>query len=213
MSQSKSSPPQYKIDYWKREKQKINQIKEKIFGSKNVREEYPAEYQKLLELFERHEKYPEKFHGMSNISCEKVRGGYKLWLMKWDSAENREVIFDDVSTNNCLTKKCADKVDMTMRLEIAYQKYEFKDGAEKICVICGDTRADKLQVDHVRPLFKELKRDFMIEIGQAPKNIDDVDDKFISAWKIYHQKHATYRILCQRCNNKTYSSGNSNIQV
>tara|TARA_R110002110_G_scaffold22870_1_gene88142 strand:+ start:71 stop:715 length:645 start_codon:yes stop_codon:yes gene_type:complete len=96
-----------------------------------------------------------------------------------------------------------------MRQAIIFECHRFRTNAVMKCVTCGS--CDRLQVDHKDVPFKKMRDDFWMLGEDKPDEFDDhkiyncaifkeEDHEYENAWIEYHNRYATYQILCSRCN-------------
>jgi hypothetical protein len=177
---------------------------------------HPEKWDLFMYLFERHSDYPEKFNGLIDIQI-KYNPIYKKQLETIIIKDNGTK--DDVSVlNNCITGKPKDNLTVAMRNAIVSQIYEFKNNASLICELCESI--ENIHIDHYKPQFVDLKTAFLNDWQSTIPNIFEQNEShskifisddicFETKWFDYHQKNATLRVLCKKCNlSRKKSNGN-----
>lgn len=102
-----------------------------------------------------------------------------------------------------------DPLTSAMRYAIKRQINQYtKIHPNKICFLCNDV--NKIEVDHYPVTFVTIKNTFInnniipTEFNYHPKRgtylFKPIDKVWKRKWQIYHNKCATYRYLCSRCN-------------
>jgi len=179
----------------------------------DIKNIYPSHYIILLEILKRHPNFICKTKNMSNIKILRDTlnaTALKIMIVNNDTSEV------DISWKCAITGKTkGDKHNLmsAMRSSIDDQIYQFKMSNEGPCVFCGNT--DKLHVDHIIH-FDDIAYNFINimenEHINIPNNFGDTNDDthrrcflendsvFKNKWVDYHYKHASLRILCQKCN-------------
>lgn len=134
---------------------------------------------------------------------------FHLTVKTKDGKEN------DYSYRKCCQKKYSkdEYLIRVMRASIYPQIKEYlKQNKKKKCNICKIENIDKtFHVDHVIP-FHKIKDDYLKLCDNKPtqfkngKNGSKIfleeDTEFKINWNKYHEKNATYQILCDKCNYK-----------
>ena len=93
------------------------------------------------------------------------------------------------------------------------KEYKTKHGNYK-CGLCKTTDA-QFQVDHEKPIFNDLFKQFVVKNPDHPTQFDqkimgmnvfrNEDKEYDDKWKKYHQDNAKLRLLCAECNRKYYN--------
>jgi hypothetical protein len=101
---------------------------------------------------------------------------------------------------------------MRFSIENQIQKYKKTLKFPLKCNICVGM-LKYYEIDHILP-FDSIKREFLIIFPQSPTSFDkdsgntcrrmfkpeNID--YETKWNEYHEKHATYQVLCKTCNGK-----------
>lgn len=184
------------------------QVIDSIGVCESIKVSFPEHFDFFNYLFERHERYPEKFKDMCDIMIRRKPGLKQqivVYILKNDGSE------DDVSVmNKCITGR-SDNLSSAMRNSIMPQILEFKQVTNHLCTSCRSNQ--NLEVDHKSPEFIELKERFLEETKlPIPNSFDDnlyhskvfreQDASFKDDWNTYHLKNAVLQFLCKTCHNK-----------
>jgi 5-methylcytosine-specific restriction endonuclease McrA len=167
----------------------------------------------LVEILKRHPDFNNKTKKMCDLKIVRDtlnKKAFKIMIINNDSTEI------DISWHVAIDgKHKSDKAELVsaLRSSIESQILNFKNKSEQKCVICSNT--DNLHVDHIIH-FDELVYNFITimksENYEIPNKFGELDDSthrrcfldsdfnFKSRWLAYHREHATFRILCMKCN-------------
>ena len=188
-------------------KQCVREEIDRIGTCSSIKQFHPQKWDDFMYLFKRHNDYPEKFNGLTDIEIRYNRR-YKKQLETIIIKNNGEE--DDVSVlRNCITGKSKDSLTIAMRNSIYPQIEEFKNNSIMECVICYDTQ--EIHIDHYEPQFIDLKTEFLNNWkGLLPntfkqneshsKIFNTIDNKFERSWIEFHRTKAVLRVLCKKCN-------------
>lgn len=191
----------------KQRKQNIRQILEDIGIQSSVKQYSNNYYVQLRKILLAHPSAEKR---------QRIEVSNDLEIYKFGNVFHVNMVFTDGSKESVSWNKCAIGKDDTneirltnaMRNAIYPQIEKFKiSHPHKLCDNCN-TELGSFHVDHHKPLFTELKKEFI-----KTHNIDTPttfekdgyytcisDGKFKNLWENYHQKHATLRWLCASCN-------------
>jgi hypothetical protein len=158
----------------------------------------------LLALLKHHDRRSEKIGpGVTGFRIVSVPGAKCVWIRRLDGTET-DVSFPRVIERLGFTDAQRARYDLTrtLRAEIAYQIDAARDThARGLPRIQGG-----YHVDHDRPPFAQLIEGFLIEHRLDPATIHIThgergepcrltDPDIATAWRAYHQQHATLRLL------------------
>ncbi len=185
-------------------------IYNKIGVCTDVEKKHPEHFQFLMDFLSRHPDFTSKITGMERIDIQKNALG-----------NGNEIIIVKQPLNECISWKialngkvpCADAdLIQSLRNVVSEQVIAFrKDSPEQKCEMCSSD--DKLEVDHIHH-FHKLSTDFLSTRNYRPSKFSKMTDgtnrvcfhssdkEFEDAWKEYHFKSATLRLLCRGCNSK-----------
>jgi len=182
-----------------------NIIYDKVGITSSIKNNYPQYWDFFIYLFSGHYDYNNKIKDMDDIIITNNKQN-KKYLEINIKKNNGDII--DISYNKCISGKPKDNLTLAMRNSITPQIMEFKKNNENICVLCGSDQ--KIHIDHFKPQFIELKKNFLLKHEQVPEKFDDnyfhskifkpEDLKFQKNWEEYHKKNCCLRVLCQKCN-------------
>lgn len=195
-------------------------VKKKIYEDigicNDVKNAYPDEYYILIKILERHPDFNSKTENMCNIKIVHDtlnKKALKILIVKNDGNTV------DISWRCAITAKPKSKkheLMSAMRSSIDSQIRQYrKDHYNDSCQICGNN--ERLDVDHddtKNAAFAELVSNFIkehndIEIpdkfgelndGTHRRRFLEKDADFKDKWVKYHNKHASFRMLCHTCN-------------
>lgn len=120
---------------------------------------------------------------------------------------------DHFSWKSCVSGKGKTynyKLTSAMRFSIVPQLVNFKLSQKEKCALCDESQG--LEVDHFRPKFRELVKDFIDNNLDTSRPQDFTEDKacrvlfkdenkdFESQWFGFHAKKAELRMLCRKHN-------------
>jgi hypothetical protein len=167
-------------------------------------------YDMFLWAFERHPKYPDKFHGMTDIM---LKYNYNNPFSK--SYLEVHIIREDGTTEDvsvmksCITGIPKNNLYIAMRNSIIPQILDYKNNNILLCSKCGSS--EKIEVDHHIIDFIELFESFLDSQQYIPNKYDDnlyhskvfkkEDSDFENNWINYHKNNAILQFLCKSCNN------------
>jgi hypothetical protein len=159
---------------------------EKIGICNSLKQFFPVDYLKFMDLFKKHPEYPAKLEGANDIA---------ITLNKWRQLQLNLVkgsTLEPISWASCMKKVPIKGVKSKMRELIAGQIIEFRRTSSDICEICGVDDAEKYHVDHIIR-FCELANAFLQDHDISSWNGEE-------KWKKYHFENCSLRILCKSCN-------------
>ena len=151
---------------------------------------------------------------------KKIEGVKDFRILQMSNSKQLQILKDEwepISWICCSTGKGRDSkylLNRLLRTSIMSQIQEFRKSVKnQICELCNSI--ENLQVDHIN-LFSDLVKEFnstrnipteFIGCGEILSFIDK-DISYKNEWIEFHKKNATFRILCQNCNLKTYRDRN-----
>jgi len=195
-----------------------DEVRERIAAigtCKSLRTQHPDHYNFFFKLFQNHPHADRK--RVAEIVDIFIQMGYgNTYQMGYSLSDGTK---DTISWNTCVTgtpKPPSSLLTRAMRTAILAQMYEYKDTQPKICVLCGATK--KLTVDHFPRKFRDIKQQFLdetkrpipTEFGKLSAALDCFcydDYPFQREWELFHESHASYRILCLTCNMASEHNG------
>jgi hypothetical protein len=118
-----------------------------------------------------------------------------------------------VSWTACVTgkKRKNNNLSAAMRSAIKYQidDFSFRNPVKR-CFVC-DTY-NRIEVDHFPKKFRDIKKEFLLNVdeGNIPKLYFHrtkwilPEGEFLNGWQAFHEHSASYRYLCDTCNQKSH---------
>jgi hypothetical protein len=118
-----------------------------------------------------------------------------------------------VSWTACVTgkKRKNNNLSAAMRSAIKYQidYFSFRNPVKR-CFVC-DTY-NRIEVDHFPKKFRDIKKEFLLNVdeGNIPKLYFHrtkwilPEGEFLNGWQAFHEHSASYRYLCDTCNQKSH---------
>ena len=203
-----------KLNDYKTKKAKEDYVREvlykKISECDDVKAKSKEDYDKLIEVLERHPDFKTKTNGMIKIAIRRNKLNKKaleIIIVKKNTEE-------DISWKTCITgknKSPEEELLSALRSSISVQTRTFRNQSELICAFCDEP--DNIHVDHYDPDFQDLVIDFHekhkhitipYEFEDDPdthcRKFHDVDNSYEEQWQKYHKDNANLRILCAKCN-------------
>ena len=118
-----------------------------------------------------------------------------------------------VSWTACVTgkKRKNNNLSAAMRSAIKYQVDEFSfRNPVKRCFVCDSY--NRIEVDHFPKKFRDIKKEFLIGVNEEdiPKLYFHrtkwilPEGEFLTSWQAFHEHSASYRYLCDTCNQKSH---------
>ena len=181
------------------------------------------DYDLIRKLLERHPHYEEKYK-TRKMTYYKLTLGFGSSLKRVYNLSTDEE--KTISWVSCITRREMenDGLKSSMRDIIQNDIDEYRrhnGGINYVCVKCGSTKSESIQVDHITP-FATLYTDFMkqntyeipSEFVQNKQRFNrtmfaQTDSDFVKSWCDYHKNHATFQLLCNQCNGR---KSNKNIR-
>lgn len=192
-------------------------IYSKIGICRSVKKERHAYYETLNEFLSRHPEFNEKTKHLTDYAIDQCplapikRKTYRVFIINSDGTQT------DISWRCALTGRGkTPKHELYSALRVAVQQsvIDYRKNNELICSICN-RRKETMHVDHIKQ-FDEIVMEFISLMKEKSINIprifDELNDgtcrrtfmesdiQFKNDWYDYHEKNASYRILCQECN-------------
>lgn len=178
-----------------------------IGSDDNITESRP-EYTFLVDLVGNHYRKEEKIGvGIESfiITRNKRRTGLETQIRRKDGT------IESFSWKDCATqtyKNPEQLLEVAMRTSIENQIQEFRKKNEEQCRTCKEYK--KCAVDHKEPIFNKIKRDFLKDKNNLPKDFDkeeethqqkfkERDRDFEKTWQDYHREYAVLQYLCDKC--------------
>lgn len=179
----------------------------------SIKERNIETYNFLCCLFMRHPACTEKMNNMIDICVKlnKYKNGYELYIIRGNGE------CEDISWRKSVSGKgetSLSKLKIAMRVSVDPQihKYRFACEARFTCAECSNCDGP-FEVDHIKH-FEQLVEEFLnthkyLSIptefedttdGTNRKQFKSCDKDVETMWYNYHEKHATLRILCKKCN-------------
>ena len=118
-----------------------------------------------------------------------------------------------VSWTACVTgkKRKNNNLSAAMRSAIKYQVDEFSfRNPVKRCFVCDSY--NRIEVDHFPKKFRDIKKEFLVGVDEEdiPKLYFHrtkwilPEGEFLTSWQAFHEQSASYRYLCDKCNQKSH---------
>ena len=118
-----------------------------------------------------------------------------------------------VSWTACVTgkKRKNNNLSAAMRSAIKYQVDEFSfRNPVKRCFVCDSY--NRIEVDHFPKKFRDIKKEFLdgVDEEDIPKLYFHrtkwilPEGEFLTSWQAFHEHSASYRYLCDTCNQKSH---------
>lgn len=180
----------------------------------SIKEHSTDTYNFLCNLFMRHPTCTEKMNHMIDICVKlnKFKNGYEFYIIRSNGDH------EDISWRKCVTGKgdtCITKLKIAMRVAVEPQIIKYKADNETMISKCPEcpNSDGPFEVDHIKH-FEQLVEEFLnthnsLSIptdfedttdGTNRKQFKSCDKEFETMWYNYHEKHATLRMLCKKCN-------------
>ena len=159
---------------------------EKIGICSSLKNCFPVDYLRFMDLFKKHPEYPAKLEGTNDIA---------ITLNKWRQLQLNLVkgsVLEPISWASCMKKVPIKSMKSKMRDLIAGQIIEFRRTASDVCELCGTTDAEEYHIDHIVP-FRELANAFLQDCDIGNWSGEE-------RWKKYHFENCSLRVLCKACN-------------
>ena len=175
---------------------------------------HPDKYIELLEVLKRHPEYLSKTENIKSLKIRRDklnRSGLQLLIMNIDSSET------DISWKTAITgkhTKFEHELRGAFRTSVDAQIKRFKANSKQKCGLC-DRIYGEFHADHIVH-FEALVQDFLEICAKNEKKIPTIldsmtdgtfrrcfstkDNSFKDEWYLYHENHASLRILCKTCN-------------
>lgn len=186
----------------------IRKIINEIGICNSLKENHINHYNFFISLFERHPDYPEKTHGLIDISITQNTSFRNLDI----NIVREGGAMEGISWKTCISDTKKNKFKIAMRVAIDEQISKYRSEHTNICAICKREDICDYHVDH-EIHFEQLLYDFLekikMPIPSTFRTIEDnrrafreEDNDFEKAWQEFHLKNAKLRILCATCNLK-----------
>lgn len=169
----------------------------------------------FVDLFERHPEFMKKIGGREFIDDVFIHHNVAFKNLEIGTMVSGKKIV--ISYNACISQSTGtghSNLRLAMRTAVKQQILRFRKKQKQICTECKSM--DKLQVDHVSPLFEELVLSFLKGRTSPTKFSEksgsnmicfrNEDNEFKSQWQEYHRKHADLQFLCSECHKKKTAS-------